>query len=54
MRLLTYFIGNSRHLGIELARGINGINQKMLTQHLRQMELDGISVKVTKTNRSLF
>jgi DNA-binding HxlR family transcriptional regulator len=29
----------------ELARGINGISQKMLTQHLRQMELDGLVVR---------
>lgn len=26
----------------ELERGINGISQKMLTQHLRQMEIDGL------------
>lgn len=26
----------------ELSRGINGISQKMLTQHLRQMESDGL------------
>ena len=26
----------------KLSRGINGISQKMLTQHLRQMELDGL------------
>lgn len=26
----------------ELERGINGISQKMLTQHLRQMESDGL------------
>ena len=29
----------------ELARGINGISQKMLTQHLRQMESDGLVVR---------
>lgn len=26
----------------ELSRGINGISQKMLTQHLRLMKLDGL------------
>lgn len=29
----------------ELARGINGISQKMLTQHLRQMEGDGLVLR---------
>jgi DNA-binding HxlR family transcriptional regulator len=29
----------------ELARGINGISQKMLTQHLRQMEEDGLVLR---------
>lgn len=29
----------------ELARGINGISQKMLTQHLRQMQLDGLVLR---------
>jgi DNA-binding HxlR family transcriptional regulator len=29
----------------ELARGINGISQKMLTQHLRQMEDDGLVLR---------
>lgn len=29
----------------ELARGINGISQKMLTQHLRQMESDGLVLR---------
>ena len=28
-----------------LARGIDGISQKMLTQHLRQMELDGLLLR---------
>jgi DNA-binding HxlR family transcriptional regulator len=26
----------------ELSRGIDGVSQKMLTQHLRQMEADGL------------
>ncbi len=26
----------------ELGRGIDGVSQKMLTQHLRQMEADGL------------
>ena len=29
----------------ELARGINGISQKMLTQNLRQMESDGLLLR---------
>jgi DNA-binding HxlR family transcriptional regulator len=29
----------------ELARGINGISQKMLTQHLRQMEGSGLVLR---------
>ena len=29
----------------ELARGINGISQKMLTQHLRLMESDGLLLR---------
>lgn len=29
----------------ELERGIKGISQKMLTQHLRQMEVDGLVIR---------
>ncbi len=29
----------------ELSRGINGVSQKMLTQHLRQMESDGLLLR---------